>query len=99
MNDYITIAYCQTEIGDKTEYILAKAPMYEYIQKGYEVTVDFCGKRRAKVLQTANFRIGEEKYNLLLECEGVTDFPKIVEKIVTLNIKWEDEDARTNQGI
>ena len=99
MRDYITIAYCQTEIGDKTEYILAKAPTQEYIRAGDEVVIDFCGERRAKVLNTADFKIGEERYNFLLDWTGVKDVPKVVEKILTLNIKWEDDDERTNQGI
>lgn len=91
MSDYITIAYCQTEIGGKTEYILAKAPTQEYVRKGDEVTVDFCGKRRAEVLKTADFKIGEERYNLLLDFLGVKDFPNVVEKILTFYIEWEDE--------
>lgn len=99
MSDYINILYCKTEIGTNEEYVLAKAPTHEYIMSGDNVMIDFCGKRMAEVLNTAEFKIGSEQLELLFRVAGVIDVPKVIEKILTLNIKWEDEDERTNQGI
>lgn len=95
MSDYITVVYCQTESG----YFLAKMPTFEYVKLGDNVVIDFYGTRVvAEVLNTADFKIGSEQYELLFEIAGVEDMPKVVKKMITMDmdIKWEDEDERTN---
>ncbi len=92
MNDVIGLVLCKHRNEGKK--YLFRAPAYSSIDKGDTVVVeDQNGETMATVVGYADVIVGNEEYEMILECCGATlPLKRVLSKVVYREFRWDEDD-------